>query len=480
MPFRTHKHTRRKQSLFKIESYDHNKECPVLPLTPGLFHEALSRDPASLCRFHVKDPVGDDFDIVYYDNNDDIEPLDTYPKYQKPPFMASYRTYDENDLKTLWMGFFDGIKDMAFEELNEYTIVLTRLVLRHTGITVYCTDERIFRFVPPHRRLHVSDSLPSDLDKDTLLYIQKDLGSGIEDGRFGTMSSTYAFHNVFVLQWILDGRDLSHFRFITVDIGDWAGIGAILSYCRRYRIAFERFGLRFISSGNGHIGKFREEQLTPYFALDLHDDEANDDNTLVVPGFMALTKTKFLKGIPHSIDESIMTGRFRAEMDEYYDALFGDEKVLGVMIRGTDYITAGLTGDRMMASASQMSPLIHEWMARYGFKRIFLATEDEEALEFMRREFGDLVVALSQERIKLSDLRENELISSYEKEHADGMYEEKLEDTTINYFYALYILSKCDSFICSGRCNGWDIVKSFNNGRFSNCYKFAVGIDGKK
>ena len=130
-----------------------------------------------------------------------------------------------------------------------------------------------------------------------------------------------------------------------------------------------------------------------------------------------------------------------------------------------------------MASAPQMAPLIHEWLDKYGFDKVFLATEDEEALEYMRREFGSRVVALSQERLKLSDLRQDEILSVYEKEHADGMYEEKLEDTTVNYFYALYMLSRCDSFICSGRCNGADIVMSFNNGRFSHFYKFAVGVD---
>ena len=57
------------------------------------------------------------------------------------------------------------------------------------------------------------------------------------------------------------------------------------------------------------------------------------------------------------------------------------------------------------------------------------------------------------------------------------MYEEKLEDTTVNYFYALYMLSRCDSFISSGRCNGADIVMSFNNGRFAHYYKFAVGVE---
>ncbi len=462
--------------MFCIEPFDHTTECETLELTPSLFHEALKLEPASHGRYHVTNPAGDDFDIVYLDNNDDLEPLDTYPKYQKPPFMASYRIYDENDTKTLWMDFFDGVRNMVFEELNEYTIVLSRIVLDHTDIEVYCNDRWILWFVPENERLHISDDLPVALDKDTLLYIQKELASGIEDGRFRTLSSTYAFHNVFLLQWILNGRDLSKYRFITVDIDEWGGIGAILSYCRRYKIAFKRFGLQFVHNSNGKLGKFNEEHLSQYFALDLQNDEANADNTLVVPSFMAMSRVKFLKGIPHSIDESILAPNFRAEMDEYYDGLFGDEKVLGVMIRGTDYISTGMTGDRKMATAEQMSPLIHEWVEKYGFERIFLATEDEDALEYMRAEFGHLVVALSQERIKMSDLHEDETITTYEKEHADGMYEEKLEDTTINYFYALYMLSKCDSFVCSGRCNGTDIVLSLNDGLFKNFYKFSVGV----
>lgn len=463
--------------MFRIEEYGKNQNCKTLQLTDDLFHEALRNMPGSRSRFHVHNPDGDDFDIVYYDNNDDLEPLDTYPKYQKPPFMANYRIYDENDIETLWMEFFDGVENMVFEELNEYTVVLTKLVLAHTGIEVYCADNRVLYFLPDQERLHVEDQLPQDLDPDTLLYITKELASGIEDGKFRTLSSTYAFHNVFILQWILNGRPLSQFRFITVDIDDWAGIGAILSYCARYRIAFERFGLKFVHKGNGYLGKYKQDELVRFFALDLEDEDANEENTLVVPGFMALTKTKFLKAIPHAIDESVLTAGFKAEMDEYYDALFGDEKVLGVMIRGTDYVTAGMTGDRVMASAQQMAPLIHEWVEKYGFERVFLATEDAEALEYMRGEFGHFVVALSQERIRMSDLRQNEIISDYEKEHADGMYEEKLEDTTVNYFYALYMLARCDSFICSGRCNGADIVRSMNNGRFTNYYKFAVGLD---
>ncbi len=462
--------------MFKIEAYDPKIPCKTFLLSQDLFHEALKEPLSCGSRFHVKNPAGEDLDIVYFDNNDDIEPLDMYPAYQKPPFMAKYDIYDENETGTLWLDYFDGVRDMVFEELNEYTIVLTRLVLSHTGIDVYCTDERIRYFVAENERLHVLEKLPEDLDRDTLLTIQKELASGIEDGTFRTLSATYAFHNVFLMQWILHGRDLSKFRFITVEISDWAGIGAILSYCERYRIAFERFGLKFIHNGSDRLGKYEQAELERYFVLDLNDDAATEENTLVVPSFMALTKIKFLKGISHSIDETVLTEQFKAEMDEYYDGLFGKEKVLGVMIRGTDYVTAGMTGDRKMATAEEMAPLIRAWVEQYGFDRIFLATEDEDALEYMHHTFGHLLVALSQERLKLSDLKQNEIISDYEKEHANGMYEEKLLDTTINYFYALYMLAKCDSFICSGRCNGGDIVKSFNNGRFHHFHQFAVGL----
>ncbi len=465
------------ERMFRIEGVDRDAEFKTLENTPDLFHIALKEDPKSGSRFHVRNGKGSDFDIVYYDNNDDLEDTKSYPKYVKPPYMADYCIYDENDTGTLWLEFFDGVRDMMFEELNEYTIVLTRLVLSVTDIEVYCTDFRILWFVPENERLHVREHLPEDTDRESLLYIRKERASGIEDGRFRTLSSTYAFHNVFLMQWILGGRRLSDYRFITVEIEEFGGIGAVLSYCERFRIGFERFGLKFVQPGKEYIGKFRLEELKKFFVLDVQDEEANEGNTLTIPSFIALSKIKFIKGIPHSVDGSDLTPEFRADMDEYYDGLFGDEKVLGVMIRGTDYVTAGMKGDRKMATADQMAPLIHEWVGRYGFERVFLATEDEDALEYMRQEFGSLVVALSQERLRVSDLRQNEILTDYEKEHGDGMYEEKLEDTTINYFYALYILSKCDSFVSSGRCNGSEIVLSLNNGRFSNYYKFAVGVE---
>ncbi|MBR4343554.1 MAG: hypothetical protein IKP88_12780 [Lachnospiraceae bacterium] len=464
--------------MFKIENYDSNVQCKTFELNENLFHEALKEELKSLARFHVKNSKGEDFDIVYYDNNDDIEPIDRYPKYVKPPYMTKYLTYDENDKESLWLDFFDGITDMAFEELNEYTIVLTKIVLKYTDINVFTHDSRIYWFIPADERLYVMDEFPEDLNEETLIYIQNEIRIGIEDMKFRRLSNTYAFHNVFFMQWILNGKPLSNYKFITIPINDVGGIGSILTYYKRYQTGFKRFGLSYTSDNPERMGKYKKEMLDKYFAVNLQNPEATDENTLTVPYLVILAKTKFLQSITDNVDESIIGEEFKTEMNEYYDAVFGSKKVLGILIRGTDYITTGLPGDRKMATVDQMKPKIHKWIEEYGFEKLFLATEDENILEQMREEFGSMLVALSQERLRVSDLREGQVISEYEKENNKDAYDDKLEDTTVNYFYALYILSRCDSFMCSGQCNGWDFVRSLNNGRFNNVYKFAVGLKG--
>lgn len=70
---------------------------------------------------------------------------------------------------------------------------------------------------------------------------------------------------------------------------------------------------------------------------------------------------------------------------------------------------------------------------------------------------------------------QGQIITEYEKEKNKEDYEAKLEDTTINYFYALYILSRCDAFLCSGQCNGWDNVLSLNGGNPIELWTSLIG-----
>lgn len=277
--------------MFELREYDQEATCQELTLDEDLFHRALEGGDK---RYHVLNPKGEDFDIFYLDNNDDLEPIELYPAYIKGPYMAKYRMYDETDKETLYLKFLEGLRYLEFEELNEYTIALTRVVLSFTDMEVYCADPRIRWFLPEDARLHVENELPQ-LPPEKTLYVQKRYASGL----------------------------------------DWR-----------------------------------------------------------------------------------------------------------------------------------------------GYNRIFLATEDKEILRQMRDEFGDKVVVVAQERHSVSDFKSDQIINELEKETlSPEEYDARVEDKTINYFYALYLLSRCDSFMCFGQCNGWDVVNDFNGGKFQRCYKFSVGTE---
>lgn len=464
--------------MFKLEEFNPNEEAITLKLSDKLFHEALAEEPESMMRFHVSNDKGDDFDIVYWDNSDDIEPAEAYPKYVKPPYMAKYIKYDEYDKDTLYLKYFDDVDTCIFEELNEYTIVLTKVMLSFTEMEIYCLDNRIYWFVEENPRLHIVDEIPENRFDDNIFYIQEEMKCGLEDNNFNRLSNTYAFHNIFFMQWILDGNDISKYRFFTMPINDTGGIGALLSGYKKNVQAAETFGLKYVSDNVDRFGKFPRSMVEKYFAVDIWDGEANEDNTLKVPNLVIFYKTKFYTSMKASLDVGTIAHDFREEMDEYYDAVLGSKKTLGILIRGTDYIATGLAGSRKMASVEQMVPKIHQWMEEYGYEKLFLATEDADILAKMRAEFGRKMVALAQKRITVSHLKDGQIISDYEKENNKEDYHYRLEDTTINYFYALYILSRCDAFLCSGQCNGWDNVLSLNDGKFERSYKFSVGITG--
>ena len=464
--------------MFKLGAFNPEAEAKTLRLSDQLFHEALKEAPESMARFHVTNDKGEDFDIVYWDNNDDIEPLDAYPKYVKPPFMTKYLHYDETDKGSLYLDFFKGLDNCIFEELNEYTIVLTKVMLSFTDMDIYCRDERIYWFVEKNPRLHIVQDLPKNRFAENTFYIQTEIRSGLEDYSFNRLSSTYAFHNIFFLQWMLDGKSFANYRFFTMAINDTGGIGAVLSSYKTNKLAAETFGLKFVSPNVDHFGKFPRSMVEKYFAVDIWDEEACEDNTLMVPDLVMFYKTKFYCSLRASLDVDSIAKGFREEMDEYYDAVLGEKKSLGILVRGSDYISTGLSGIRKMATVEQMTPKIHQWMEEYGYEKIFLATEDADILAAMRKEFGKKVIALSQKRVSAANLRNGQVLSDYEKETGGEDYATKLEDTTINYFYALYILSRCDAFLCSGQCNGWDNVLSLNDGKFERSYKFTVGVTG--
>ena len=91
----------------------------------------------------------------------------------------------------------------------------------------------------------------------------------------------------------------------------------------------------------------------------------------------------------------------------------------------------------------------------------------DDLLKMMVDRYPDKILAVSQERYKVSDFKNAKLILELEKEkYTNENYTNHVEDITVNYFYVMYLLSKCESLFANCFCGGVDIANSFNQGKY--------------
>ena len=440
-----------------------NIEAPTLNHSQNIFHEALN-DGGKY--FHV----AQDYDISYTPNNDFVP--ESYKRIKQgieiyPPYL----TYDENAVDTLDLSLIRDNRAVFCHVLNEYSIVIARLALKHTDAEIYFLNPLAKIFLGENSRLHIVKEFPA-MNEDEILQIVDSFVSGYFEGNFHKLHSLPAFHSIFFRQF-LTGLNHKNIKFVEVSIAKNVGVGGILSYYSQVKKFFEQYN--WTTYLNEKSTRYEPEMLQKYFKLDSKPQDSTPDNTIYLQDVVQITATYRYLDFSAEIDESILTDKFKSEMDEYAEVVLGQRNVLGVLIRGTDYIVSKMSGVRQMATVDDMLPTIRQWIDEDGYDLIFLATEDQDILDRMRKEFGKMIRVVSQVRHSVRDFGNAKLLSDLEKKEKEdnsGL----VEDNTVNYFYALYLLSKCQSFMASGQCHGWNVVNSFNQGKFKRCYKFQVGI----
>ena len=449
--------------------------CSTLIFSMDVFHQAhaLKTD-----RVHVE---GNDFtfDLVKVDN-DDYTPTYFLKRWKGQKVFDSYESYDENAYYSLFLPFLTFFSQVCITEVNEYTVVLTGLILRHTKAIIYIKDDRIGWFYAPGPRLHVVKRFPKKDDRTlTINGLEQDL---IFDSHFLTFGPIGAFHQVFFLQ-AHGVKDFRNYKYADITLDKKAGIGSVLVSLSKCSSAFNEIGLKTINTENV-LGQFDSELLDKYFVLDKGHEDANESNTIHFPEIAGIKSIGFMYLAQPKIDLGVLKPNFLMEMHEYASAVLRGKRTLGLLIRGTDYINMFKTGTRLMSSPQEMAPMIDEWMKKYGYDKIFLATEDEDILEWMRNYYKDKLLAVSQERHRVGDLKGELLLADLNKP-GDEDHDEHLEENIVNYFYALYMLSQCQAFICSGYCNGYDLVMSFNyntyyhQNEFERVHLFQKGVEDK-
>ena len=148
--------------------------------------------------------------------------------------------------------------------------------------------------------------------------------------------------------------------------------------------------------------------------------------------------------------------------------------MLGVLLRGSDFFKANFEGGAAAVPVETAIPIIRKFLEEGGFDGIMLATEDKDILHAVKDSFPGKVITVAQERYSVRDFEVAQTISELETlRRSQEEYESYVEDTTVNYFYGVYLVSRCDTFIHSNNCCGAQLVKSFGEGIIKRTYCIA-------
>ena len=453
--------------MFSIEEYNSSVDAKVLRHSANVFHEALEDGDRY---YHV---IGDgvQYDILYKGNTEWLG--DRIPAYAGTIF-AEYRQYDELDAESMDLEFLNVFSQFIMLKATEYSVAVARAVLRFTEKTVYFADPRALWFLEPSDRLHIGEMPAED---DNTAFLVGALGGifGKENARPNKISDIAMFHNLYILQNIFAGKERSQVKYLEYPMsGVKVGIGGLLMQTASVMAFAKGLGLELCYNGST-IGKFKVDDLKKYYKLDFKRSDITEDNTVRVEALPHLNTTWRFAVASCELSADVLQENFYNELEEYADAIIKGRKALGILIRGTDYKIVGFSGTRVQASVDDMLPMIREWLQEDGYEVIVLATEDKDVLDQMRGEFGDMVVAIAQERHSVSEFEKGQIINDLEKQiYTEREYDDRVIDTTINYYYALHLLSRCDAFMCSGQNNGWDTVNAMNGGKFEKQYKFMI------
>ena len=129
-------------------------------------------------------------------------------------------------------------------------------------------------------------------------------------------------------------------------------------------------------------------------------------------------------------------------IDQVYSKLINkNDRVLGVLCRGTDYIALQPKGHPKQPQISDIINRVNEFTISYRCNKIFLATEDEKIVNVFKKKYGDKLIMAQQTFV----------------EYTSGYLASKnipnKQERALDYLTNIVILSRCTGVI-AGRTSG--------------------------
>lgn len=149
---------------------------------------------------------------------------------------------------------------------------------------------------------------------------------------------------------------------------------------------------------------------------------------------MKLEKWQHIFGKYFCIKESLLE-EYKREKEK----LWKDERVLGVLARGTDYVSLRPTGHPIQPTVNQIIDKVQEVMADMCCEYIFLATEDKMIHQQMKEQYGDRLRAVDITRYT-TEGKQN--INDFHTDRNNDRYLKGKE-----YLFSIWLLTQCNGLV---------------------------------
>ncbi len=147
---------------------------------------------------------------------------------------------------------------------------------------------------------------------------------------------------------------------------------------------------------------------------------------------------------------------------------FADKRVLGVSVRGTDYVALRNTNHSVQPNAEQIIAKVREVLAAENFDAVYLSTEDQGIISEFRKYFAGKLILPEQEYFDF-DTSNWVAISEYTHDRLNDKFLNGLE-----YLASKLLLCECQGLVTS-MSGGAVLTMLFSHG-FEYLYVFDLGV----
>jgi hypothetical protein len=146
----------------------------------------------------------------------------------------------------------------------------------------------------------------------------------------------------------------------------------------------------------------------------------------------------------------------------------GKENIIGVLCRGTDFISLQPTGHPIQPKPMDVVDFTKIKLKEWNCEYVYLATEDVEIFNLFQSEFGDQLIVDLIDRWSTNDLKNGMSNSDLQRN------DEQRRMSGLNYISQIYNLTNCD-FLIAGSTRG-SLASLLMNNNFKEYYIYNLGL----